>query len=124
MELHRQQCQACGGYDMRDILVREESHPTVIYVRCIRCSSLVARYELSDYYHHGKGIESYLRSRGAAAAESGRRILEEFASARRRAVEGYERALRALAAEGKDVDPAGPVPPPGGPGDAAADPAG
>jgi hypothetical protein len=121
MELHRQQCQACGGYDMRDILVREESHPTVIYVRCIGCRSLVARYELSDYYHHGKGIESYLRSHGASDAESGRRILDEFTHARDRAVAGYERALQELAALGKCIDPPGPAPPPDWPKAAAGD---
>ena len=111
MEIHRQQCQACGGYDMRDILVREEAHPTVIYVRCCNCASLVARYELSDYYHHGKGIESYLRSHASTSSESGRDVLDAFAATQERAVAGYERAIQELVALGKLVDQPGSVDP-------------
>ena len=60
MEVHRQQCQHCGTFDARNILVRETGLPMTIYVRCTQCGELVARYKLSEYYHHGMGVESYL----------------------------------------------------------------
>ena len=35
-----------------------------VFVRCCGCRELVACYELSRYYHHGKEADSYLRSLG------------------------------------------------------------
>lgn len=98
MELHRQTCQACGSREHQNLLCREPGHADVVYVRCARCGELVARYALSGYYHHGKGVESYLRS-VQGPVESGRRILEEFEAARHEALEGFARALHEL--EGK-----------------------
>jgi hypothetical protein len=83
--------------DMRNIVVREAGAPTTIYVRCLGCGELVARYRLSEYYHHGKGIESYLRSLGSAAGESGRDYLTEFHRIKAETEQGYEEALRQLA---------------------------
>ncbi|MHC4898351.1 MAG: hypothetical protein ACYTGW_14710 [Planctomycetota bacterium] len=103
MEVHRQQCQDCGGNEVNNILVREANLPTVIYVRCASCGDLVARYELSDYYHHGRGIESFLRSKMATVEESGRHMLEMFEESKRKAIEGYKAVLDELARKGKKL---------------------
>ena len=103
MEIHRQQCQQCGSRDVRNILVRDTDAPMTIYVRCLGCGMLVARYKLSEYYHHGKGIESFLRSLGAAAGESGRDYLAEFNRIQRDAVEGFAEVRRRMTEAGKDV---------------------
>jgi hypothetical protein len=103
MEVHRQRCQSCGSLDLHNILAREPGQPTVIFVRCAECGELVARYVLSGYYHHGKGIESYLRSLGSALAESGRDTLAEFETVKREAIEGYETVLSRLREEGKQI---------------------
>ncbi|REJ65726.1 MAG: hypothetical protein DWQ31_17465 [Planctomycetota bacterium] len=103
MEIHRQQCQQCGSRNARNILVREADAPMTIYVRCLGCGELVARYQLSHYYHHGKGIESFLRSLGSDAGESGRDYLAEFQRTQDQAVRGYEDALRKLQEQGNDV---------------------
>jgi RNase P subunit RPR2 len=92
MEVHRQTCQECGSRKHNNIVVREPGHRPTVFVRCAECASLVARYGLADYYHHGKGLESYLRS-VQGAAESGRRMLEEFEATQHEAVEGFARAL-------------------------------
>jgi hypothetical protein len=88
---------------MRNILVREEGRSTTVYVRCADCGDLVARYELSGYYHHGKGMDSYLRSIGPRAAESGRNLLGEFRRVQSDSVAGYQRALLALDELHKEV---------------------
>jgi len=103
MEVHRQQCQDCGGYAVNNILVRETHLPTVIYVRCASCGDLVARYELSEYYHHGRGIESFLSSRMATVEESGRHMLELFEQTKQKAIEGYRRVLDELTRKGKKL---------------------
>jgi RNase P subunit RPR2 len=103
MDIHRQQCQACQSFDMRNILVRETGRPPAVFVRCVACGKLVARYELGNYYHHGKGIESWLRSRGIASVESGRDTLAEFEEIQRAAVEGYKQVLAKLEEMGKAV---------------------
>ena len=103
MDIHRQQCQACGSHDARNIIVRPGHERPIIYVRCMNCGELVARYRLAEYYHHGKDIESFLRSRGANAVESGRRMLDEFQQVQKDAVEGYEKALEYLTEHDKPV---------------------
>ena len=103
MEVHRQRCQKCGSLEVKSILTREGKLPTVVYLRCAQCGKLVARYELSDYYHHGRGIDSFLRSRTVDMAESGRHLLELFEDAERRAVEGYANALAELERQGKEL---------------------
>lgn len=102
-EIHRQTCQSCGSIDLRNILVREPDLPTTIYVRCAKCGELVARYKLSDYYHHGKGIESFLRSHRFLSQESGRSVLEEFKKTQMDSEKGYERVLKYLREHGKEV---------------------
>jgi len=103
MEVHRQTCQACGSRELMNVLVREPGKPQVVYASCRKCNQLVARYQLESYYHHGKGSESWLRSRGSAAEESGRRMLRLFEAAKEEAVSGFERAMRELEESGKEV---------------------
>lgn len=103
MDIHRQQCQACRSFDLRNILVRETGRPEAVYARCLGCGRLVARYELSAYYHHGKGVESWLRSHGTTSVESGRDTLAEFEEVQKAAVEGYEQVLAKLEEMGKPV---------------------
>jgi len=103
MEVHRQRCQNCESIDVRNILVRDLNQPTHVFVRCSTCKELVARYTLSDYYHHGKGLESYLRAQGATGGDSARQWLSEFEQTQRDSLEGYERALAHLAEAKKDV---------------------
>lgn len=100
MEVHRQTCQACGGRALHNLIAREAGKRTVIYVACGQCEQLVARYVLDGYYHHGKGIESYLRSvRGSF--ESGRRMLDSFKSTAQDAEGGFGRVLEELASQQK-----------------------
>ena len=103
MEVHRQQCQSCMTMEVRNILAREPNAPTVVYVCCIHCSRLVARYELSDYYHHGKGVESFLRSKATSVEESGRKMVREYDEVRKRAIEGYKKVLEELERQGKEI---------------------
>ena len=103
MEVSRQRCQACGSHDVRNILARDEGDRTIVFVRCSGCAQLVARYELSAYYHHGKGLASYLRGAGASEEESGREWLAELRAVEEEALRGYEEVLQALAAAGKTI---------------------
>ena len=96
MEVHRQRCQACDSLDVHDLLVREVGEPQTVYVRCASCGELVARYVLCDYYHHGKSVESYLRSHMGGAFESARQIAQTFQEVEMDALAGYERALDRL----------------------------
>lgn len=103
MEVHRQTCQACGSTDVRNILVRERGRAQMVYVRCAGCGGLVARYRLRDYYHHGKGIESFLKSVGVEASDSARRQLADFQDIQADALEGYREALERLDKDGKEI---------------------
>lgn len=103
MQVSRQTCQKCGSIDVRNLVVREAQHPTMVYVRCSHCKELVACYELSNYYHHGKGIEAYLRAHGVAAADSGRQWLAEFTRVQEDALTGYQAALKQLTDNHKSV---------------------
>jgi hypothetical protein len=96
MEVVLQKCQQCGSQEVRNMLVREPGRAQMVYVRCASCDTLVARYRLLDYYHHGKGLESFLRSAGSAAGESGRDAMTEFQQVQGEAVEGFEQARRIL----------------------------
>ncbi|MEL7473819.1 MAG: hypothetical protein AAGK04_10920 [Planctomycetota bacterium] len=97
MQTHRQTCQNCGSVDLRNIIAREPGQADLIYARCATCLRLVAVYELRDYYHHGKGVESFLRFHTNLAQESGRGVQGSFDAVKRRAEEGFERALHRLA---------------------------
>ena len=103
MQVNRQTCQKCGSIDVRNLLARETDRPTIVYVRCAGCLELVACYELSDYYHHHKGIESYLRAHGVSAADSGRMWLADFKQVQQDALSGYEAALEQLDEAGKEI---------------------
>ena len=74
-----------------------------MFVRCTQCGELVARYVLRAYYHHGKGPESFYRSVGSDASDSGRASLINFRRAKEEALSGYTAALEALREEGKEV---------------------
>lgn len=102
MNVKRQTCQACNSINLRNILVRN-GRKQVVYVGCLQCEALVARYVLQDYYHHGKGIESYLRAHHASVGDSGRAWLEEFQKSQSDAVEGYEEALKMLREVEEDI---------------------
>ncbi len=102
MDVKRQTCQACHSIDVRNIIVRTNGRQ-IIYVRCAKCKELVARYDLKNYYHHGKGIESYLRAKGARGNDSGRTWLEDFKRSQERAEKGYEAALKFLEEHQKEV---------------------
>jgi len=88
---------------MRNILVRNPGEPQRVYVRCIECREFVALYTLSDYYHHEKGVESYLRSHGSSAADSGRLLLADFKKVQESSVEGFEKVIEQLNKEEKDT---------------------
>ncbi len=102
MEVHRQRCQNCSSIDVHNLLVREVDRSQTVYVRCSQCEQLVARYVLADYYHHGRGIESYLRTRQSGFSESARDVAAELASVEQSALEGYERAVQYLRDRGKE----------------------
>lgn len=107
MELHRQTCQACGSRRHYNIITRDAGRPMAVFVRCAQCAELVACYEVSRYYHHGKGIESYLRSLGFLgrhAAESGRNVLDEFERTKQDVLDAYPKVLQALKDQGKTLD--------------------
>lgn len=86
---------------MRNLLVRVPSKPQAVFVRCAECNEFVARYKLSDYYHHGKGAESYMRSHGSGAADSGRRILKEFSKVVGDAEKEFAEVMEQFKKEGK-----------------------
>ena len=103
MEVKRQTCQACQSIDVRNILVRD-GRSQLVFVRCAKCKELVAQYKLKDYYHHGKGIESYLRAHGAlTGGDSARAWMDAFKKSQQKAVVGYEEALKELESAHKDV---------------------
>ena len=102
MEVHRQQCQVCRSFEMKNLLVRDVDRPVTVYVRCGMCGEMVAMYELSQYYHHGKGLESYLKDH-AASSDSGRQWLAEFNRVQEASVYGYNAAMEQLPGEGKNL---------------------
>ncbi|QDT37809.1 hypothetical protein [Stratiformator vulcanicus] len=101
MDVHRQQCQQCGSRSLQNLIVREPTKPQRVFVRCADCGAFVARYTLSNYYHHGKGIESYLRSQNVAE-DSGREWLDRFRHTEESAVSGFEQVVEELGRVGKD----------------------
>ena len=103
MEVHRQTCQACGSRKLNNIVVREPGRRPAVYARCAECEQLVAVYGLESYYHHGKGLDSYLRS-VHGTLESGRRVLAEFEAAQKEAVEGFASAMGVLQQQGKGFE--------------------
>ncbi len=107
MEVHRQQCQKCRSFRVYDVLVRESGHPQTVFVICAECHGLVARYELQSYYHHGKGAESFIRSREGKHADSGRELLEDLSRTKQTALDGYARVLKILAEQHKVLDDSG-----------------
>jgi len=107
VEVHRQQCQKCESFRTHNVLVRESGHPQTVFVVCAECHALVARYRLQNYYHHGKGAESFIRSRQGKGADSGRELLEDFARAKHDAHDQFARVLGILAEQHKTLDGSG-----------------
>ena len=89
--------------DVRNIIAREEGRAQMIFVRCSKCGELVARYRLQDYYHQGKSFDSFLRSQGSQASDSGRQQLSDFSQIQREALQGYRQVLEQLREEGKEI---------------------
>lgn len=87
---------------MMNLVVREPGTPPLVLVRCEDCKELVARYELRGYYHHGKGMQDWLRTM-PIATESTVDLQDRFARVREEAPRELERALHALEAKGKEV---------------------
>lgn len=83
------------------LVVREPGHAQVVMVRCTQCRELVARYELSAYYHHGRGYESWIAS-FSGVAESGRDLLGRFAQVKEQAVAQFEKVVERLRKDGRD----------------------
>ncbi len=102
MDVKRQTCQACRSIDVRNVIVRDGKEQ-IIFVRCSNCKELVARYQLKDYYHHGKGIESYLRAHGVAGGDSARAWLDAFKKSQEQAIADFEESLELLKAANKEV---------------------
>ena len=98
MELHIQQCQNCQSRELRNVLVRETND--VVYVQCIACESLVARYILDNtdgYFHLGKGYESYLRAqeRGGMSLST-RNMVDEFQNKEEKILEEFDEVKEEL----------------------------
>lgn len=86
---------------MNNLIRRKEGEAQTIFVRCARCHELVAVYQLQDYYHHGKGYESWVGSR--RPSESARDLRELFERAQDEALVGFAEVLEELAKQGKSI---------------------
>lgn len=100
MEVHRQQCQHCRSYRMRILIVRDPRD--VVFVQCVDCKHLVARYELADYLHYGKGVESYLQFVARNASQDSGREVADLGQREQESREDFARALKVLRESGKD----------------------
>jgi len=105
MEIRRQTCQDCGSRTLRNLLVRQDGSLDKVYVQCLNCRTLVARYIITQqgYYHHGKGFESYLKglNRGGHF-ESGKDIKTLFEKVKEECETEFEEVLKKLKELGKD----------------------
>ena len=102
MQVHRQRCQRCHSIELHDLLVRKPGKNQIVLVVCAACRELVARYELSSYYHHGKGIDSWLGSFNPIT-ESAHDLRESFERVRDDAMAELEEAVSILKTEGKAI---------------------
>ena len=105
MDIRRQACQNCASRKLRNLLIREDGSPDKIYVQCLECSGLVARYIVAQqgYYHHGKDFESYLRglNRGENF-DSGKNVQAHFEEVKETALAEFEAVLKKLEETGKE----------------------
>jgi len=85
---------------MQNVLV-EEGTDLLVYVRCAECHAFIARYQVNRCYHHGKGLDSYLKSLPSFDLSSGYAILEELAALRADAVSGYQMVTKAIESNGQ-----------------------
>ena len=103
MELHRQRCQSCQSLELNCVLRRDEAHPLTVYVRCAKCGELVARYRVGEYYHHGKGMESWLKAMRPGNRESARNLRADFDEVKRNSIAEYADVLEELERQGKPL---------------------
>ncbi len=99
MELHIQQCQACGSKTVRNILYRDIGEPDRVFVQCANCEALVATYVIGPmgYYHHNKGYESFLRSfHRSGEFMSGRNLQKYFEARVEKETSMFEQVLQKL----------------------------
>lgn len=87
---------------MNNLVVRAEGERQLVLVRCAECHELVARYELSNYYHHGKSFESWLRH-VALDIESVIDLRDTYHSIQSRAQDELARAMADLESKGKTL---------------------
>ncbi|MEM8883139.1 MAG: hypothetical protein AAGD14_03630 [Planctomycetota bacterium] len=103
MEIRRQRCQKCQSLDLHNIIERKPGQRTLVFVKCARCDDLVARYELSGYYHHGRGLESWIRAGGRIPEESGRDTNKWFRDYEEKVMAQYKEVVDYLRAKGKEI---------------------
>ena len=90
---------------MRNLVVRNPGTHEKIYAQCENCKQLVARYILAEmgYYHHGKGVESFLKSvENSGDMYSGRDLLETFKNISEDENKNFEKIATTLHEMGKD----------------------
>lgn len=107
MEIHRQKCQNCKSRSLRNIVVRFPGHNEKIYVQCRNCKELVARYVVGymGYFHHGKGIESFVRSvENSGDITSAKNLSTMFKQMDEEVVAEFNEALKELERQGKNDD--------------------
>jgi len=85
------------------VLRRDEAHPLTVYVRCAKCGELVARYRVGEYYHHGKGMESWLKAMRPGNRESARNLRADFDEVKRNSIAEYADVLEELERQGKPL---------------------
>lgn len=100
MDVVCQQCDACGSCEVLNFVVTEPGESGTVYVQCASCRQLVARFSFSSLYQHGRSFESWLRSMGPAAAESGRDFHGEFDRVRQAALDGFSEVLDTVRTDG------------------------
>lgn len=102
MEVHRQTCQSCGRRDLHNYILRQPGNRQVVLASCRHCGQLVARYELSGYYHHEKGFDEWLRTT-AVATESTIDLRETFDSLKKTAALEYDLVRDILKKQNKEL---------------------
>lgn len=102
MEVHRQTCQSCGRRDLYNDILRQPGKRQVVLVSCYNCGQLVARYELSGYYHHEEGFSEWLRTT-SVATESTIDLRETFDSLKKSAIEEYDLVRELLEKQNKEI---------------------
>ena len=102
MEIHRQQCQACKSFNLHILLVRKANEGIEqAYVVCKDCGEPVAKYELSAYFHKGRGIESFLNSMARRGDISSSRKIPRVETLEKNFVEEWQELKSLMKESGK-----------------------